>query len=117
MEHFKMHFAKQTLPTPPEIQHPEQFPHLMDEQYEIEEGPPTVSEVKTCHKTFKDNKSSGTDKVKTEALKYNTSHNLVSAIVLLLLQIWTCMSVPAQWLQASITCLYKKGKKKYPCKL
>ena len=60
-------------------------------------------------RTFKNNKSGGTDKLKTEGLKYNNSLNLVKAIVSLLTLIWTLVLIPSEWLHASINCLYKKG--------
>ena len=60
-------------------------------------------------KTLKNNKSGGTDKLKTEGLKYNQSRKLVEAILKLLVMIWTMIVIPTMWLHSSITCLYKKG--------
>ena len=56
------------------------------------------------------NKSEGTDKVKTEGLKYNENKNLINVLLSLLILIWTHVMVPTLWLYASITCLYKKGR-------
>ena len=109
--HFTNHFASRTIPTPPEIEHPENFPQLKDQLYEVKENPPDLTETEKCLKTFKNNRSGGTDKLRTEGLKYNSSGKLLAAIVFLLMQMWMCVQVPSQWLQASITCLFKKGSK------
>ena len=84
---------------------------MRDIPYEINEDPPNNDEVKKCQKTFKNNRSSGTDKTKTEGFKYNSSPALTTALAYVMLLIWTCIQVPKQWLQASVTCLYKKGKR------
>jgi len=70
---------------------------------------PSGSEIKTVLKSFKNNKSSGTDRLRTEGLKYNNSEQLTRMLVALFTLIWTCIQVPASWLHATITCLYKKG--------
>ena len=59
--------------------------------------------------TFKNNRNWGTDKLKTEGLKYNNSKKLITAIVTLMTLIWTLVKVPAVWLHCIITCLFKKG--------
>ena len=111
MKHFATHFSERELPTPPEIENPDNYPHFKDTHYAINEDPPSAQEVQKCLKSFKNNRNWGTDKTKTEALKYNSSETLISAITYLLLLIWTCVQVPKQWLHASVTCLYKKGVK------
>ena len=108
--HFKQHFAARVLPVPPELENPENFPNLNDPQLEINESIPTGAEIKTVLKSFKNNRSSGTDKLKTEGLKYNDSKNLIHVLQTLLTIIWTTCTLPANWLHSSITCLYKKGK-------
>lgn len=65
--------------------------------------------VEKVLKSFK-NKSSGTDKLKTEDLKYNKSKYLVTAILVLLTMIWPM--VVAVWLHANVTCIFKKGSRK-----
>ena len=57
---------------------------------------------------FKNNKSAGTDKLKTEGLKYSDSNNLITAILTLMTLIWTLVKVPSIWLHCNITCLFKK---------
>ena len=74
--HFQQHFAARELPEPPELGKPDQYPHLKDDTLPIDEIMPTEKEVKAVLKTFKNNKSSGTDKLKTECLKYNDSNKL-----------------------------------------
>ena len=109
--HFENHFAAQKLQLPPELEKPDEYPHLKDEVIHVNEDPPDEKEVKDALKSFKNNKSAGTDKLKTEGLKYNDSKNLIKAIITLLTLIWTCIMVPTSWLHASITCLFKKGLK------
>ena len=109
--HFENHFAARSpeLPLPPELQNPEQYQHLSDEVVMINEEFPDEVEVKNVLKSFKNNKSAGTDKLKTEGLKYNDSKKLVDVILLLLTLIWTYIKVPTTWLHSSINCLFKKG--------
>lgn len=109
-KHFQDHFDARSLPLPPELEHPENFQHLyQDRKFSIKETPPDANEIKDVLKTFKNGKSAGTDKVKTEGLKYNNSTLLINAILTLLTLIWTTLSIPSVWLHANITCLYKKG--------
>ena len=109
--HFEQHFAEREppLPLPPELAEPDNYPHLLDEQVEINQEAPTEGETRELLRTFKNNKSGGTDQLKTEGLKYNSSQKLVDAIVLLLTLIWVMVVIPTTWLHASINCLYKKG--------
>ena len=107
--HFKSHFAARDLPLLPELEKPEKFPFLQDEVIKINEDIPNEEEIKNVLKSFKNNKSSGTDKLKTEGLKYNESKQLILAILTLLTMIWTLVKVSIMWLHANITCLYKKG--------
>ena len=106
--HFEQHFAARELPMPPEIERPGDFPHLVDVCIPIDEDPPDEEETSKVLRTFKNNKSGGTD-IKTEGLKYNQSETLLAAILHLLTLIWSLVVVPTKWLHASITCLYKKG--------
>ena len=74
----------------------------------MKENPPEEKELENALHTFKNNKSSGTDKLKTEGLKYNSSKKLVNALMMLLTLIWTSISIPMVWLHALITYLHKK---------
>ena len=65
-------------------------------------------EVKYVFKSFKDGKSSDTDKAFLERLKYNTSNNLLSSLFLLLNIILLQVSVPSTWLHSVIVSLYKR---------
>ena len=108
-KHFEQHFSARELPMPPELKKPENFPHLSDEIIPVNEEKPDNEETAKVLKTFKNKKSGGTDKTKTEGLKYNRSKTLINAIVYLLAMIWTLVEVPSSWLHCSITCLHKKG--------
>ena len=108
--HFQEHFKARDLPIPPELEFPDRYQHLyQDEKFPIDESVPGAEETDDALKTFKNGKSGGTDKVKTEGLKYNHSELLIKAILMLMSIIWTTIKVPSSWLHASITCLYKKG--------
>ena len=108
--HFQQHFSARKISLPPELDHPEEFPELFqDEKIKVNEECPNEEEVQKCRKSFKNGKSAGTDKMKTEGVKYNESNLLVKSILALLTLIWTLVAVPTVWLHASITCLYKKG--------
>ena len=109
-DHFENHFAARDLQIPPELESPDNYPYLTDEIVHIKEDVPEKTEVKDALQSFKNNKSEGTDKVKTEGLKYNESKNLINVLLSLLILIWTHVMVPTSWLYASITCLYKKGR-------
>ncbi len=106
--HFEKHFAERKLPIPPEIENPEQYPQLRDESIPVNEEAPDEEEVLSALKSFKNNKSAGTDKVRTEGLKYIDTKNLVTVILTLQTLIWTNVKVPTTWLHCSITCLFKK---------
>ena len=69
-DHFKEHFAARSpeLDIPPEIDKPENFPHL-DVRIQVNEEQPTEEEMEDVLKSFKNNKSAGTVKLKTEGLK------------------------------------------------
>ena len=82
--HFEQHFAKREIPIPPEIENPRQYSHLTDEIIPVDESSPTADEVKKVIKSFKNNKSAGTHKMKTESLKYNDSNKLIKAILTLM---------------------------------
>ena len=91
-----------------ELENHEKVPFLQDEIIKINEDIPNEEELRNVLKSFKNNKSSGTDKLKTEGLKYNESKQLILAILTLLTMIWTVVKVPIMWLHANITCLCKK---------
>ena len=113
-QHFENHFSARAIPLPPELENPQNYPYLEDEKIPINEGAPTEKETRDAKASFKDNKSFGTDRLKTEGLKYNSSNTLVARIHLLLVLIWSTLMVPTAWLHAYITCLYKKGSQKDP---
>ena len=73
--------------------------------------PPEYDEIAGTAKTFKNNKSSGTDNVHSEGVKYNSSKNLFIYLTMLTSLIWLYLSVPKSWLEMKIICLYKKGLK------
>ena len=110
-DHFKEHFAAPSpeLDIPPEIDKPENFPHLQDVRIQVNEEQPTEKEMEDVLKSFKNNKSHGTDKLKTEGLKYNSSKKLVEVLLMLFTLIWSCVNIPISWLHANIICLHKKG--------
>ena len=108
--HFENHFSAREILLPPELEHPENYPYLHeDERIEVVEDPPTEEETEKVLSTFKNGKSGGTERMKTEGLKYNSSPMLLYAILTLLTLIWSLVKIPSAWLHASITCLYKKG--------
>ena len=95
---------------PPELENPANFPFLKEkEKIPINEDVPAKKEVQDAVNTFKNGKNWGTDKIKTEGLKYNKSCALVERLLTLLVLIWTTISIPSSWLHSNITCLYKKG--------
>ena len=102
-------FGEKTLLFPRVLEKPEKFPLLQDEIIKINEDIPNEEEIKNVLKSFKNSNSSGTDKLKTEGLKYNESKQLILAILTLLTMIWTLVKVPIMWLHANFTCLYKNG--------
>ena len=55
--HFQQHFAARELPEPPELEKPDQYPHLKDDTLPIDESMPTEKEVKAVLKTFKNKHS------------------------------------------------------------
>jgi len=82
--HFADHFSKREISLPPELENSENYPFLTEEPQVINQEIPSSAEVQSVIKTFKTNKSAGTDKLNTEHLKYNNSNKLVSSIVKLL---------------------------------
>ena len=108
--HFESHFAERPhLELPEELQNPQKFPHLTDEPFVIREDEPDRNEVNQATGSFKNNRNAGTDKMKTECLKYNNSSTLIASLVLLLSLIWSTLKVPGKWLHSELTCLFKKG--------
>ena len=107
--HFENHFANRSVELPEELKHPQKFPHLRDTPFAIKEDEPTEAEVEKAISSFKNNRSAGTDKLKTECLKYNYSSTLIVCLTLLLSLIWSTLKVPRKWLHSEVTCLFKKG--------
>ena len=110
-KHFKQHFAERVLELPPELANPENFEYLKDSPIEVNQEPPTLDEIQEASKTFKNNKSFGTDNVPPEGVKYSLSKNLFIYLTMLTSLIWLHMAVPKSWLELKIICLYKKGLK------
>lgn len=81
-DRFQEHFEawKPALEQPPELAHPEEYPNLNDIKVEVKENQPDEKELEDALHTFKNNKNSGTDKLKTEELKYNSSKKPKSAL-------------------------------------
>ena len=107
--HFESHFAARPIEQPLELTSPEQFPHLSDAQFNINQDAPARGEIKQALSSFKNNRHAGTDKVKTEGLKYNSSEQLLTYLLLLMSLIWSTLKVPCTWLHAEITSIFKKG--------
>ena len=108
-KHFENHFSERNLELPPELVHPENFQYLKDTPFTINEEPPTMKEIEDAVKTFKNNKSLGTDSIPPEGIKYSSSKNLFVFINMLMSLIWLQIAVPKSWLELKIVCLYKKG--------
>ena len=68
---------------PPKRAQPENFPHSENVKVTVNEDPPTLEEKEHVLKTFKNNKSAGTDQRKTEGLKYNSSNQLIRVLFFL----------------------------------
>ena len=64
--HFEQHFAARDVELPQELKNPEQFPYLADDQFNINQDEPSQEEVKQVLPSFKNGRSWGTDKLKTE---------------------------------------------------
>ena len=75
-KHFENHFSERVLELPPELVNPNNFEYLKDTPITVNEDPPTLEEIQEAVKTFKNNKSFGTDNVPPEGLKYSSSKNL-----------------------------------------
>ena len=110
--HFEQHFSPRPVTLQPEIENPENFPHILPpDNHQVNEDIPNEDELQKVIRKQKDNKCQGIDKIYSEHLKYSTSSKLFSALLLLLTMIWTTVEVPGSWLDAVITCLHKKGLK------
>ena len=110
-QHFENHFSARNIPLPPELEKPEEYSFLAEENISINEDVPSVREIQDAVGTFKNGKNCGSDKMKTEGLKYNNSNLLLERILALLVLIWSILLIPSAWLHSNITCLYKKGVK------
>ena len=108
-QHFESHFSARNIPLPPELEKPEEYSFLAEERIPINEDVPTVKEIQDAVHTFKNGRNWGSDKMKTEGLKYNNSNLLLERILALLTLIWSILAIPSAWLHSNITCLYKKG--------
>ena len=109
--HFEKHFSERELELPPELVNPENFEYLKDTPIIVNQEPPTPDENEKAVKTFKNNKSWGTDGIPPEGIKYCLSKNLFAYINMLISLIWIHIAVPKSWLELKIVCLYKKGLK------
>ena len=109
-KHFENHFSERVLELPPELVNPNNFEYLKDTPITVNEDPPTLEEIQEAVKTFKNNKSFGTDNVPPEGLKNSSSKNLFLFLTMLLSLIWQ-IAIPKSWLVLKIVCLYKKGLK------
>ena len=94
-EYFKEHYAAcvPQLEMPPKRAQPENFPHSKNVKVTVNEDPPTLEEMEHVLKTFKNNKSAGTDKRKTEGLKYNSSNQLIRVLFLLIYSEIRCIAL------------------------
>ena len=110
-KHFEKHFSERVLQLPPELANPDNFEYLKDSPVVVNEEPPTLEEIKEACKTFKNNKSDGTDNVHAEGVKYSSSKNLFIYLTMLISLVWIQIAVPKSWLELKIVCLYKKGLK------
>ena len=110
-KHFESHFSDRVLELPPELANPNDFEYLKDSPFVVNEDLPTTEEIKEACKTFKNNKSFGTDNVPPEGVKYCSSTNLFIYLTMLISLIWMQIAVPKSWLILKIVCLYKKGLK------
>ena len=109
--HFASHFAERKMPTPPELERTQDFPFQDDDVIHIDESVRKEKEIEAVLKSFKNNKSARTDKLKTEGLKYNNSKNLTTAIMILLTMIRTTIQYQLHgYIQISHACT-KKGHK------
>ena len=108
--HFEKHFAARSIELPQELENPEQYPHLADAHFDICQDEPSRDETKRVLSSFKNNRNWGTDKLKTESLKYNSSEKLIVYLLMLMSLIWSTLKIPSMWLHAEITSLFKKGK-------
>ena len=116
--HFSEHFGARSYNPQPELEQPDDYPHLLppDGLPVINDSPPDCSEIKSKANIakLKNGRCQGTDNIHSEQLKYTTSESLFKYITLLLRKIWSCLMVPKKWLEASITCLYKRGLRSLP---
>ena len=114
--HFSEHFGARSYNPQPELEQPDDYPHLLppDGLPVINDSPPDCSEIKANIAKLKNGRCQGTDNIHSEQLKYTTSESLFKYITLLLRKIWSCLMVPKKWLEASITCLYKRGLRSLP---
>ena len=88
--HFEQHFSPRPVTLQPEIENPENFPHILPPvNHQVNEDIPNEDELQKVISKQKDNKCQGIDKIYSEHLKYSTSSKLFSALLLLLTMIWT----------------------------
>ena len=93
-QHFKQHFSERQLELPLELKHPESFEYLKDTPIKVNEDPPNIDEIQETTKTFKNNKSFGTDNVPPEGVKYSSSKNLFIYLTMFTSLIWLHIAVP-----------------------
>ena len=110
--YFQEHFAPRQVKTQPEVENPASFPHVLPpEGCIVDESIPSEEEIKKTIRTLKNNKCAGTDKIYAEQLKKCNSGSLITSLTLLLSCIWTTITVPKNWLEATVSCIHKKGPK------
>ena len=118
-KHFENHFANRDHlvdQNQPEITNPENYPHILPplDLDPIKEDPPDADEISAAISKFNNGKCEGTDSLKAEHFKYGTSQRLILYLSILLGLIWSTLTIPKEWLNASVTCLHKKGPKSLP---
>ena len=106
-EHFKNHLKQKHVEQQPEVQNPEEHPHVIPDDIYINCDSPTREEVSDTIRHLKNGRCQGTDEIYAEQLKYNHSNNFLTVFTLLITMIWNTCLIPPAWLISSITCLYK----------
>ena len=107
-KHFEKHFSERKLELPPELVNPTNFEYLKDSPIVVKEDPPSLEEIKDACKTFKNNKSFGTDNVPPEGLKYSSSNNLFILLTMLISLILINCAVPKSWLEFKLYVFIKQ---------
>lgn len=105
---FKDHFSEKDIKTQPEVENPENYPHILPpNDLVVNNDIPETTEVQKILAELKNGKCLGTDSLHAEHLKYNRSNRFLIYLTALLTAIWTTFVIPSSWLISSITCLFK----------